>query len=558
MRRPPTIWSDHLTNGMIYPDFPENSMYAFLEERTVHALGQTAIEFEGKKTSYRELLQHIDEIAASLLYLNIHKGDIISIVSPNIPQAVETIYAVNKIGAVANILHPLLPSAELRNHIEVTGSKAVFIMDSVFSKIEKTDWEISPPWIILYSVADVLDFPKKLFAKRAKPLPGNNKVLLWKQFLKEHADRPVTCDTGAEDIAVILYSGGTTGVQKGVCLTNRNINSYAVQSHEVGGCTQNARSLAVMPIFHGFGLCSGIHNMLTCCSHLFLLPVYDAVKCNRLIFKKRIEIIFAIPAFYEALLRSDEFRSKDCSFFKYLFCGGDKLRQKTEHAFNSSMEKRNLPIRIIQGYGLTECVAGCMSNALFHSKEGTAGMAFPNTELKIVSVETGEEVPVGETGELCVCGPTVMKGYYKNDAATAQALRIDSDGKTWLHTGDAFSVDNDGFYTFHSRLSRMLVVNGYNVFPEMVESTMLQIPGIAQCCVVGISARIGGDRVAAAVRLQENCQDLTPEAILTACRSLLPGYAVPYKIIIKDSFPITKVGKVDYQKIAKEIGEMSS
>ena len=555
MRRSSSVWSDHLPDGSFCGNFPENTMYEFLVERTGRALDRTAVEFEGKKTSYGVLLKHIDGIAASLRFHNIGWGDIVSIISPNIPQAVETVYAVNKVGAIANMLHPQLPAAELRDHIENTESKAVFILDSLFTKIEKAEWKTDPPWIILYSVADALDFPKKLFAGHAKYPRGKDRLLSWKKFLKRHADGPVSCKGTADDVALILYSGGTTGIQKGVCLTNRNMNCYAVQSHEVGGCTRNARSLAVLPLFHGFGLGSGVHNMLTCCSHIFLLPVYDAVKCNKLIFKKKIGVIFAIPAMYEALVHSDEIQTEDCSFFQYLFCGGDRLEEKTERNFNKIMEKRGFSARIIQGYGLTECVAGCTSNALFRAKEGTAGMAFPDVELKIISTETGEELPAGEAGELCVCGPTVMRGYYKNEEASAQALRADHDGRIWLHTGDIFSVDREGFYTFHSRRSRMLVVNGFNVFPEMVEKAMLQIPGIARCCVVGTSARIGGDRIAAAVQLRDDGQGQTPDSIRHACGSLLPDYAVPYRIVIMDVFPLTRVGKVDYRRIAREIGK---
>ena len=530
-------------------------MYEFLKERTSRALDRTAIEFEGKKTSYRILLEHIDGIAASLRFHNIDQGDIVSIISPNIPQAVETVYAVNKIGAIVNMLHPQLPAAELREHIENTESKAVFILDSLFPKIEKAEWKIEPPLIILYSIPDALGFPKKLFIKRAGYLRKKNHLLFWKQFLKKHEEGPVSCKGAPDDIALILYSGGTTGIQKGVCLTNRNMNCYAVQSHEVGGCTRNARSLAVLPLFHGFGLGSGVHNMLTCCSHIFLLPVYDAAKCNKLIFRKRIGVIFAIPAMYEALVHSDEIRSEDCSFFQYLFCGGDRLDEKTERTFNKTMEKRGFSARIIQGYGLTECVAGCISNALFRVKEGTAGIAFPDMELKIISTETGEELPPGEAGELCVCGPTVMKGYYRNEDASAHALKVHPDGRTWLHTGDIFSVDREGFYTFHSRQSRMLVVNGFNVFPEMVENAIMQIPGVAGCCAVGTSARIGGDRIAAAVLLKDDSEGQTPDSIRHACRSFLPDYAVPYRIVIMDVFPLTRVGKVDYRRIAREIGK---
>ena len=306
-----------------------------------------------------------------------------------------------------------------------------------------------------------------------------------------------------------------------------------------------------MPIFHGFGLCAAIHSTLTCCSHLYLLPTYDAQKCNKLIFKKRIEGIFAVPAIFDALVHSDEMKSRDYSFLKYLFCGGDQIKARTERTFNSYMEKIGSPTRILSGYGLTECVAGCTSNALFLNREGTAGIAFPDTKLKIVEPGTEQELPVGAAGELCVCGPCVMKGYYKNEAATREVLHVHQDGKTWLHTGDVFSVDEDGFYTFHSRLSRMLVVNGYNVYPEMVENALMQISGINKCCVIGKPARSGGDRVVAVVCMKENGP--APADIIEKCKSYLPEYALPHQIVIRDKLPLTKVGKVDYKKLSEEV-----
>ena len=530
-------------------------MYGFFKERVRDSMDDTAIEFEGKKTTYRAFIDQIEDIANSMAAFNICRGDIISIISPNIPQAVAAVYAVNKLGAIANMLHPLLPAAELQQHIENTDSKMVFVLDSLFEKIENINRNKTSPLTVLFSAADALDFPKKLFVKKVIPKGRASSVILWKEFLNKRAEIPVPEYSEPEDVALILYSGGTTGEQKGVCLTNWNVNCYAVQCHEVGECIQKARSLAVMPIFHGFGLCSAIHNMLTCSSHLFLLPTYDPVKCNKLIFKKRIEAIFAIPAIYDALTRSDEMRTKDYSFLKYMFCGGDKLKPQTERTFNSYMEKIGSNTRIVPGYGLTECVAGCISNGLFRTKEGTAGMAFPDTELKIVTPGTDKELPIGSVGELCVCGPSVMKGYYKNEEATAKALKKHSDGKTWLHTGDAFSVDEEGFYTFHSRLSRMLVVNGYNVFPETVENALLQVEGVVKACVVGIPSLIGGDRVAAAVCLSDDYRNMDTDTILNRLRPLLPEYALPYKIEVFGHLPTTKVGKTDFRKVQELIGD---
>ncbi len=551
MKRIPTIWSEHLVNGTIYHEFPENSVYEFFKERTVSALNNVAIEFEGARMTYADLLEQVDIAASSLLQYGIKKGDIVTIVSPNIPQAIVTVYAVNKVGAISNILHPLLPAEEIHYHINNTDSKAVFILDRLYDKIQNAKWTGISPLVILYTVSDALSFPRKLLVKEKKLQTVSNNILYWKTFLSNGGKKTIGHASSPDDIALILYSSGTTGVQKGVCLTNRNLNCYAVQCHEVGECIQNACSLAVLPIFHGFGLCSAILNMLSCCSHLYLLPTYDPVKCNRLIFKKRIEAIYAVPAIYDALVHSKEMQTRDYSFLKYMFCGGDQIRYRTEHTFNAYMEKIGSPTRIIAGYGLTECVAGCLGNALFWSKEGTAGMVFPDTKAKIIQPGTEEELPVGTPGELCICSPCVMKGYYKNEEATQKVLHVHKDGNTWLHTGDVFSVDEDGFYTFHSRLGRMLVVNGYNVYPEMVEKALMKIPEVTQCCVVGRPAHSGGDQVIAVVCVKDN--SIAPKQVIDRCKAYLPEYALPLQVIIKEKLPLSKVGKIDYKKVAEEI-----
>ena len=551
MKRTPSIWAEHLVDGVFCPEFPENSMYEFLVEKTASALEDIAIEFEGVQTTYAEFLSQIDAVAASLLALGVKKGDVITIASPNIPQAVITIYAANKVGAVSNMLHPLLTAAEMQYHVENTESKAFFVLDKLYEKLEGIKWTDQQPVIVLFSVADALTFPKNLFVRRVIPKNRPDGLFLWREFLKNRAPDPVFPASSPDDLALILYSGGTTGAQKGVCLTNWNVNCYAVQHREVGAGHQRLRSLAVMPIFHGLGLLAAIHGMLACCFHLYLVPAYDAQKCNRLIFKNRIESIMAVPAIYDALIHSDEMKTKDYRFLKLIVCGGDKLSARTERTFNAYMEKINSPTRILQGYGMTECAAGCLCNAMFKLKEGTVGIPYPDAELVIVEPGTEKELPVGTPGELCVCSPSVMKGYYKDEAATQKALHVHVDGKTWLHTGDVFSVDEDGFYTFHNRLSRMLVVNGYNVYPEMVENALQSIPGVSKSCVIGKPARAGGERIIAVVCLSQ--AGLSPADIRKECKTRLPEYAVPHQVMIRDDLPVTKVGKVDFQRLAKEI-----
>ena len=548
MKRNDNICTENSSKENIICGLTNNSMYEFLVERASFWLEETAIVYEGKYITYYELIKSINMISNSLLSLGIGKGDIVSIAVNNCPEAIAIIYAINRIGAIANILHSLLPKEELQHFVESTKSKALFLSEGMFERISGISWNTCP-LIICYKFEIEAEHVTNNFNNKEE-IQLNDK-LTWDEFLELSICDITQIETDPDETALILYSGGTMGKQKGICLTNRNINSYAILSHEIAGRLLRVRSLAVLPIFHGFGLCSGIHNMLTCCSCVFLVPYFKPEVCNKLIFKEKIEVIFGVPAIYESLIHSDEIRKSDCSFFKLLYCGGDQLSVKTENRINTLLTKQNSHVRILTGYGLTECVAGCMSNTNYFVKEGTVGIPYPDIDMKIVEPGTDNQVPIDVPGELCLCGPTVMKGYYNDEVATKKALRLHSDNRVWLHTGDEFSVDKEGFYTFHNRLGRMLVVNGYNVYPEMIENALQQIQGISKSCVIGKKAKAGGDMIIGVVSVNDS--KLTSKSIIKKCKEIVPEYAVPHQIRIWDQLPLTKVGKVDHLKVFEEI-----
>ena len=569
MIRSKSIWYEYQDPSRWIPEYPEYSIFAHLKRAADRYPNLPALYFEGRKYSYRQFLRSIECTAEALAAIGVQKGDAISIISPNTPQALIMVYAANRIGAVANMLHPLLSSTELQQFIESTNSSAVFILDMIYPKIKNANWQLQKnPKIILSRIVDALPwYAAPVYVAKNKlslTFHPQHDIIYWNDFLQFAAKQsPLPEDIGSgDDTAVILYSGGTSGTPKGVMLTNRNLNALAMQTYDIGGIEEVAgkRSLAVMPLFHGFGLVICMHAMLCLGFQVFLVPKYDFKACTKLIFRKKINCIYGVPGLFEALVRSAKIDSQDLSFMELLVCGGDKLPEKLQKRMNAKLEKGGASIQLREAYGQTECVAGCALNPKFDTRIGSVGIAYPDMSFKIVLPGTQEELPLGEPGELCVSGPTVMKGYYNNPEATSKALQVHADGKQWLHTGDIFYMDADGYIYFQQRNSRMLICGGYNVYATQVEDAICACPAVAQCCVVGIRDRIYGQQVGAYVVLNNPNADKTAVKahIMDCCRQTLAAYSLPHEILFRDSLPVTNMGKLDYLSLEKEINSKRS
>ena len=565
MKREKSIWYGHQNPEKWLPEYPEYSMYEHLRKGAEKYPNLTAVEFQGKKYTYKKLIENIEKVAKSLVAVGVKKGDAVSIVTPSTPQALFMIYAVNRIGAVANMIHPLLSTAEIQKFIEDTNSVAILTLDMIYPKFAKIKWNTSKePKMILARIVDALPlYAKPVYASQNKlnlNFNPEHDVIYWNDLIKlGKAQNPkMTVDDGkADDNAVILYSGGTSGTPKGVMITNMNINSLAMHTYDIGGIEEvvGKKSLAVMPLFHGFGLVICVHAMLCLGFHVFLLPKYDFQECSKLIFKKKINCIYGVPGLYEALIRYPKIDTDDLSFMELLVCGGDKLPEKLQHRVNKLLKKGGAKVVLREAYGQTECVAGCSINPNWDIRIGSAGISYPDVYFKIVKPDTQEELPNGEDGELCVSGPIVMKGYYKNEEATAKSLQRHADGRIWLHTGDMFSMDNDGYIYFRQRNSRILISGGYNIYATQVEDAVCTCPAVAQCCVVGINDRIYGQKIGAFVVLNNKDADkeLVKSKIMECCKNNLAEYSLPHEIIFRDEIPATNMGKVDYLSLEKEI-----
>lgn len=568
MKREKSIWYNYQNPDKWVPEYPEYSFYEHLRRGSLRYPDLCAVEFQGKRYSYRQLINNIDIVAHSLMSIGIKKGDIVSIVTPNTPQALFMIYALNRIGAIANMIHPLLSAKEIQDFVENTDSVAILTLDMIYPKFAKIKWKTTKePKMILAKIADALPwYAKPVYSAKNKlrlNFNPDHDVIYWNDFIalgvKTKSVLPID-DGKADDTAVILYSGGSSGTPKGVMITNLNINSLALHTYDIGGIEDVAgkKSLAVMPLFHGFGLVICVHAMLSLGFHVYLLPKYDFNESSKLIFKKKINCIYGVPGLFEALIRSEYIDKADLSFMELLVCGGDKLPEKLQKRVNKLLKKGGADVVLREAYGQTECVAGCSINPKFDTRIGSAGIAYPDVYFKIVKPDTQEELPDGEDGELCVSGPLVMKGYYKNEEDTAKALQLHSDGKVWLHTGDMFSKDKDGYIYFRQRNSRIIICGGYNVYATQVEDAIDACPAVAQSCVVGLRDRVYGQKVIAFVVLNNKDADKEPvkDKIMECCKNNLSENSLPHEIIFREDLPVTNLGKIDYLSLEKEINNI--
>lgn len=558
MKREKSIWYEHQPEEYWRSEYPEYSMYKFMKRMADKNPELDALWFEGKSVSFSQMISMIDSTYNALLSLGIKKGDVVSILLPNMPQAVYLFYALNKIGAIANMMHPLLSHNEIKSGVVDSKSVLLFTLDSLFDKVYSSDWKDRPK-TVLVDIGDALPFLKRVifpFVSKKTQIKESPSVLKWSSFLKTKKINSFSDQSDAgDDVATLMYSGGTTGKSKAVMLTNKNLNSLAIQAYETMGIYEIAglKVLALFPIFHPAGLGICIHSMLCHGICVYLIPTFDFRKCARVIFKNKVELIFGVPTFYEALLRSKEIEKNSCDFFRLLGCAGDQLPDRLRKRMNQRMQKDGNPTTMTNGYGLTECGACCCVDPFFYKKPGSSGLIAPDTKAKIVHIGTKQELPIGEVGELCISGPTVMKGYYNNESETKQALRVHDDGRIWLHTGDAFLMDEEGYLYFKQRIDRMFIVSGYNVYPSQIEAVILKTGNVQHCCVVGVSERVSGKKVIAYVIPAPNVdKEMLRKQILSACKKNIPQYAYPSDIVFLNDFPKTKLGKIDYKKLEKE------
>lgn len=538
------------------------SMCSRVEEMVRRYPDYIAYEFMGKCTTYAEMWKKINACAKSLKAIGIREGDKVTICMPNAPQTLCMFYAVNMVGAIANMVHPLSAESEIAFYLRDSGSVAAITLDQFYPKFESVRKAVDLPCLIVTSVADelkpLLKVGYKLTEGRRNPkIPaGRAGVLSWKEFLRRGEYVEIyQVRRKAEDPAAILYSGGTTGVTKGILLSNRNFNALAAQIIATNPFFRPGhKMLAIMPMFHGFGLGVSIHSMLVNGGRCILVPRFTPKTYAELLKKHKPNFIAGVPTLYEALLRLDNIDDLDLSCLKGMFSGGDSLSVELKKRIDRFLKEHNATIEVREGYGTTECVTASCLTPYNMSREGSIGIPFPDTFYKIVKVGTTEELPYGEEGEICLAGPTVMLEYCNHPEETAQTMRVHDDGRTYVHTGDLGVMDGDGFIYFRQRIKRMIITSGYNVYPSQMENIFDAHEAVHMSCVIGVPDPYKIQKIKAFVVLKPGFEagEAMKKQLLEYCSKHVAKYAMPYDIEFRQDLPKTLVGKVAYRVLEQE------
>jgi len=541
-------------------DYPDLTIYELVEKTCETYPNNYAFEYYGKKITYREFLIKIKKTASSLLELGVKEGDRVTICMPNTPVAIVTFYALNMIGATASMIHPLSSENEIEFYLKESNSKYILTLDLVYDKVMKVIDKTNIEKVIVSSVSDDMsNFMHAMYwflSGRKTKIEKNEKSLFYSELLKMgiYYKEFECCRRKLDDEAVILYSGGTTGSPKGIILSNLNFNALAMQAHIAAGSVKVGDSiLAILPIFHGFGLGVSIHTPLYIGMKVILVPDFKPRKFGSLIKKYRPNFITGVPTLYEALLKT-KLGKRELSSVTCVISGGDTLIPSFKKKVDEFLKEHGSNAKIRCGYGLTECTAASCLNPIIEYRDNSIGIPLPDMLYKIVKIGTFDRVKPMEDGEICICGPTVMKGYLNNPEETNKVLIKHNDGKLWLHTGDIGCMDKDGFVYFKQRLKRMIVSSGYNIYPSYLEDIICKHPLIDNCVVIGVPHEYKKQAVKVYIVLKDS-QKVTAtikKQIKKYCEDNLARYSWPYEYEYRDSLPTTLVGKVAYKKLEEE------
>ena len=556
-------WLAYYGNTPASLDYPHKTMYQMVALAARKYPDNAAYVFMGKETTYKAFMKRIDAAARGLVHMGIGKGDRVTICMANTPQALDCFYALNRIGAIPNMIHPLSAAKEIAFYLNFSHSKAILTLDQFYEKVESILPELeNPTEILIARIQEELPFPLSALypltknARAVKKLPKTG-YTYWYDMVAAGRGQTLPQDDGTfDECAAILYSGGTTGTTKGIMLSNLNFNALGLQTIAASGYDKivGMKMLSVMPVFHGFGLGIGIHTALIGGATCILVPQFSVKTYADVLVKQKPNLIPGVPTLFEALLRAPKLEGVDLSFLRGIFSGGDSLSPELKKKVDAFLQAHNCPEQIREGYGTTECVTDSCLTPKDYARSGSIGVPFPDTLYKIVTPGTTEEVPANTEGEICVSGPTVMMGYMDNPAETASTLRRHYDGRIWLHTGDLGHMDQDGFVFFRQRIKRMIVTSGYNVYPSQLENIIDSHEKVLISCVIGVKDDYRGQKVKAYVVPMpgvEPTEELKKE-LLDYCSGRIAKYAMPRELEFRKELPKTLVGTVAYRVLEEE------
>lgn len=543
--------------------YPDSSLYGALEARARENPDATALIFMGRKIPFSMLSVCILRMSRALAAAGMRRGDRVIVGLPNIPQAVIAFYALNRLGAVPVMIHPLSAPAEVTAYAKKASCSHAITLDALFPRFEDALGEGILRDLILCGLSDFMSPLMSVgffvtMGRKIKPVPRRPELRSWKDFEKAGFTAPeleVPDPLRREETALILFSGGSMSAPKAIMLSGLNCNALAYQTNAAGGPILPGQTmLSILPMFHGFGLAVGIHTILIQGGTCALIPRFKPEELAKLIKKFRPAFMAGVPTLFDALAANDEFRRTDLSCLKGIFCGGDSLSREIKERFEEVLRANGCNVVLREGYGLTESVTANMLMPAHVYKEKSIGVPYPDMLAKVVKQGGTEEVPTGEDGEICVSGPTVMLGYLDDTGETEKTLRKHDDGITWLHTGDLGCMDVDGFFYFKQRIKRIIKTSGISVYPSQIEDALNSHPAVRMSCVVGVPHPSKVQVPKGYVSLKEGYAP-SPELereLISHCSKSLISYSCPSCIEFREQLPLTLIGKVSFRALEEQ------
>lgn len=537
------------------------SAYEYMKKHNLDNLSYNAINYLGNRITYEELLNKIDEVTKSLISLEVKEGDVVTLIMANIPENVYLFYALNRLGAIANIIDPRLNEKEVIDIVNENNSKVLISIDTFIDEkfIEniKTNSLINKIVLVNPVNSAKMNSILKSIILSKKSNYYSNDVLNWDTFIMNGKNVSLNAipDFDENKDAIMVRTGGTTGKPKTVVLSNKNLNEMANQ-HMLGEYNFNKKDLFLdfLPPFIAYGICGATHMPLVLGLEIILIPKFDAKEFPGLMKKYKPNVVFGGPILYEKMMVSRKTKSINLSSLKVPVSGGDTMNIELERKINNYFKNNDCKHFIGQGYGMTEVASSACYSKENSYTEGSVGIPLINNSISIFDVNTMEEKAIGEEGEICIRTDTVMSGYFNNESENEKVIKVHSDGSVWVHTGDIGRLNQNGNLFVIGRIKRIIVSNGSKIFPTSVENIIDKCPDIQKCVVVGGKHKTLRKVPVAHIVLKNKNVDLNNLVITldNEIKKELPDYYLPYVYVFRNDIPVTSIDKVDYTTLEEE------
>ena len=562
-------WLKYYSEESINTPLPECTIFEYLWKNNKEHLDDVALSYFDRQISYREVFENIDKTANAFSAVGIHAGDIVVMATVTTPETIYAFYALNCLGAIPNMVDPRTSTEGIRQYIKEGNSEYVLTIDVAYPKIEKAITGTKVKGIIVVSPSDSLPMMKKVLYNAANMFKGNKVsgsgiCLKWNVFLDKGNDKkmsPVPYE--ANTCCVIVHTGGTTGTPKGVMLSNDNLNVMALQYRLLGvDFDRTQKFLDIMPPFIAYGVVLGIHMPLCLGLTNVLIPQLDPDKFADLIIKYKPAHLLGVPTYFDKLRTNPKMKSVNLEFFESAGAGGDSITASFESEINEFLKSHQSKYEIAKGYGMTEVSSAATACRGKVNKFQSVGTPHLKTVVGIFEPDTDIELKYNQQGEVCICAPTVMLGYYDQEEETVKILKKHSDGTIWIHSGDIGHMDEDGFLFIDGRIKRLVIRHdGFKVFPSLIENKLAMNQAVKECCVIGMQdkAHSQGELPFACIVLESTFigqENTVKEELIKLCEAELPEYAQPIGFKFLDELPLTPIGKVDYRALAEHISKL--